>query len=55
MPALRISDHSLNWSISYVSNGSFQINIKDKYSCIAKIDWKETKDISRTSVISTIC
>ena len=36
--AVRFSDHSINWFKSYFSNCSFQENIDDKCSCIAKID-----------------
>ena len=38
MSALRFSDHSINWFESYLLNRSFRVNIKNKRSCIAKID-----------------
>ena len=39
MSALRFSDHSINWFKSYLSNRRFQVNSKDKYFCIANIDF----------------
>ena len=38
MSALRFSYGSINWFRSYLSNRSFQVNIKDIYSFITKID-----------------
>ena len=38
MSALRFSDYFINWFKLHLLNRSFQANIKDKYSCIAKID-----------------
>ena len=38
MSALRFSKHSINWFESYLLNTRFRVNIKNKCSCIAKID-----------------
>ena len=53
MSALRFSDRSKNWFKSYISNRSFRVNVKGKYSCIAKIDC----GVSQGSiyVVSTLC
>ena len=38
MSTNRFSDLSINWFKSYLSSRSFRVNIKDNYSCIAKIN-----------------
>ena len=39
MSAHRFSDRSLNWFKSYLSNKSFQVNVRGKYSFTAKVDF----------------
>ena len=36
--SLGSSNHSIKWFQSYLSDGSFRVNIKSKYSSVAKIE-----------------